>query len=161
MGYLYLKGYNNSGENNMSVTVNKDKFNLVQTINEEKFYFDRIVKLVMIIGIYLHTTALFIGMETFKEKIFTIEFDRIVLVLFVYAFMGLVIYYRDIKFHSKFEWFGYVLLTFWIGISIIIHIVGQINGSINFIDASPWWYSYFFISLFLTLYFNFSRIKFN
>ena len=141
---------------------NQDKeiFNIFKLLNENMFYFDKVAKFIIVMGIYFHVTGIFIGLDLFQEKIFTLTLDKYVILIFCYAIIGLIYYYKSISFSSKLQQFSYLLLAFWVAISIPIHIMGQINGTTSFIEGFPSWYSYFFLAIFLFLYYNFNKIKF-
>ena len=132
---------------------------IYEGFKNRKLYFEFIVKFIITIGLYLHVTSLFIGRELLKQNILTPQFDLFLLMLFILGALGLIIFYNRIEFSSRIENILYILLAFWILISIPIHLSGILGGNTNFIDGFPAWYSYFFIGLFLILYYNFSQIK--
>jgi hypothetical protein len=115
-----------------------DWFNAVR---RNGYYLREAILLTLITGIYLHVTALFIGVPRVVRYIATPTFDMLLAIPMTYAAAMLWVNWRRIEHHAVWHRWVYGFLAVYFTISIPFHARTYIVGNTDVLLMFPTWYS--------------------
>ena len=115
---------------------------------------------VLITGIYIHLSILFLGHDLVIEHIVTPVFDMILAIPLTYAAILCWVNIRNIVYRGSWHRFGYGFVTFYFSISVPVHLRTYIVQSTEMLKAFPVWYSALIIPLMIWMFVFVRRLQF-
>ena len=130
-----------------TTTVQKPARRWFQTFKRQGYYFKFAIIATFAVGIYLHVTRLFIGIDLLLRYVATPMFDKIFFWPMLYAGLSSLLVARRVIhrsiWHKVFWW---VIVVYILVISAPIHARTYLTDSTEYSHAFPDWYSVLFLS---------------
>ncbi len=121
----------------------------MKALQNQGYYFRYVAIATLIVGMYLHTTSLFIGHDLLRQYILSPGFDMLLAIPMTYAGIVGWLSWQQISFDRGWKKFLYGFILVYFTISIPIHVQTYLTQSTAYINAFPDWYSYFVLVLIL------------
>jgi len=131
-----------------------------ESFKRQGYYLKLAIIVMLITGMYLHVTSLFIGRELLMRYILTPTFDAVLGVPMTYGGIVGWIIWRRVVHPTGWHRFVYAFTIVYFTISIPIHLQTLITQHTDYILAFPWWYSYFILLVQLGLLVFAWRLRF-
>ncbi len=119
----------------------------MKALQNQGYYFRYVAIATLIVGMYLHTTSLFIGHDLLRQYILSPGFDMLLAIPMTYAGIVGWLSWQQISFDRGWKKFLYGFILVYFTISIPIHVQTYLTQSTAYINAFPDWYSYFVLVL--------------
>src|SRR5262245_55228059 len=129
-----------------TMTVQKPALRWLQTFKRYRYFFKFAIIVTCAVGMFLHLTRLFIGIDLLLRYVATRTFDKIFFWPMLYAGLSsLLVAKRVIHssiWHKAFWW---VIVVYILVISAPIHARTYLTNSTEYLRAFPDWYSVLFL----------------
>jgi hypothetical protein len=111
------------------------------TFKRQGYYLKPVIIGTLLMGMYAHLTALFIGHDLLRMYVLTPAYDMALAVPMTYAGIVSWIVRRRVIHASSSHRLVYTFLAVYFAISIPIHIRTYIAGNTDYVELFPLWYS--------------------
>lgn len=131
-----------------------------ETFKHEGYYLKPAIIGTLLMGMYAHLTALFIGHDLLRMYILTPAYDMALAVPMTYAGIVSWIVWRRVIHHTSRHRIVYGFLAVYFTLSIPIHIRTYIAGNTDYVEVFPLWYSALILPVMLALLVFAWRLRF-
>ncbi len=131
-----------------------------ESFKRQGYYLKLTIIATLLMGMYAHLTALFIGHDLLRMYVLTPAYDMALAVPMTYAGIVSWIVWRRVIHPAGWHRIVYSFLAVYFTISIPIHIRTYIAGNTDYVDVFPLWYSALILPVMLALLVFAWRLRF-